>query len=180
MARQNRWLVGSLLAGLILCGQALAEEAQPEEKELAQTQQEMDQELAKTGQEKQAENLAQKYNVEPQTIQRMRDQRQGWGEISIQLALAQQLSRTDPGKYPTTADALKRVEGLRGEGKGYGVISKELGFKLGPVVSDVKRSRDTLRAASRVERPERADRPERPERPEKFSRPDKPGKPDRS
>ncbi|MDO8730778.1 MAG: hypothetical protein Q7J69_06325 [Candidatus Omnitrophota bacterium] len=164
-----------LLGVLLLCGPVWAENA--EEKELKAAQQEVDQEAAASKGEAKVESLAQQFNVEPATVQQMRDKRQGWGEISTQLALAERLSKTDSATYPTTADALNKVGALRDEGKGYGVIAKELGFKLGPVVSGVKRSRDTIRSSARADRPERTGRIDRPERPERPDRPEKPNHP---
>lgn len=161
----------------MLCGPVWADEA--EEKALKAAQQEVDREAAASKGEAKVDRLAQQFNVDATTVQGMRDKRQGWGEISTQLALAEQLSKKDPQTYPTTADALNRVGTLRDQGKGYGVIAKDLGFKLGPVVSDVKRSRDTIRSSARADRPEKAmkiDRPERPERPNRPEKPDHPGK----
>lgn len=38
------------------------------------------------------------------------------------------------------------MKALRNEGKGWSVIAKELGFKLGPVVREVQHVRQALRA----------------------------------
>lgn len=178
---RKRAPVGWVMVGaLLLCGPVWADEA--EEKALKAAQQEVDQEAAASKGETKVNDLAGQFDVDPATVQEMRDKRQGWGEISTQLALAQQLSKKDATTYPTTADALNKVGSLREEGKGYGVIAKDLGFKLGPVVSGVKRSRDTIRSSARADRPEKAekamkaDRPERPARPDRPEKPDHPGK----
>jgi hypothetical protein len=90
------------------------------------------------------------------------------------------------------AAALERIGTLRNEGRGWGNISKQLGFKLGPVVSDTRHSLNDLRrdlraeqkagkvdkAANpsdmkgemRVEHIERGQRPERPEKPDRNGR----------
>ena len=85
--------------------------------------------------EKYVTALAQQFQVPPITIEEMRNMNQGWGEIQIQLSMAQYIAKTDPKLYPTFHDALVRVEAMRKEGKGYGQIAEELGFELGPVVS---------------------------------------------
>lgn len=161
-----------LLGTLLLCGPVWADEAE-EEKTLKAAQKEVDQEAAARKGEAKVDNLAQQFNVDSATVQGMRDKRQGWGEISTQLALAQQLSKTDPATYPTTSDALSKVGSLRDEGKGYGVIAKDLGFKLGPVVSGVKRSRDTIRSSAQAHQPETAGKANRTDRPENPNHPGK-------
>ena len=65
--------------------------------------------------------------------------------------------------------------------EGWGRIAKDMGFKLGPVVSAAEHTRieliRDLQAAERpakmekVERVDRPDRPQRPERPERIERP---------
>jgi hypothetical protein len=144
-----------------------------------------------------AEALARQFTVSVSTVEEMRDKKQGWGSITIQLAMAAHLVKQDPTTYPTMADALKKVETLRAEGRGWENIAKELGFKLGPVVSDVQQARRELRAEARgdarvekerdrgradlhaegrLDRPDRPARPERPERPAKPERPERPGR----
>ena len=138
-------------------------------------------------------------------VENLRAAKQGWGEIGIRLALAQELTKVDAKTYPTMADALAKVGDLRAGGKGWGAIAKELGFKLGPVMSEANRVRHELRTAEKgsearsqklekelrkgegdrgthlqkTEHPGHLSRPERPERPQRVERPDKPEKPGR-
>lgn len=149
------------------------------------------------------------------TVQRSIDNpaaAQGWGGVNITLSLAQAL--VDSGAYPdlqsaltgtttTNADGTTTTTGgvlvMRADGMGWGAIAKELGFKLGELVSASNRSekaaaaqdrrttakaeRDAAkaeRAANRAERPERAERPARAERPERPERPQRPERPERS
>ena len=177
----------------------------PEEANLRTTQQALDTESAGRSAKSHAEALAKQFKVEPQVVENLRASKQGWGEIGVRLALAQELTKVDSKTYPTMTDALARVGDLRAEGKGWGAIAKELGFKLGPVVSEANRVRRKLRAAARtagsdvqksdkdlrktddgrMQKAERAehmsrpDRPERPQRPERVERPEKPEKPGR-
>lgn len=177
----------------------------PEEATLRTTQQALDTESAGRSTKSHAEALAKQFKVEPQLVENLRTAKQGWGEIGIRLALAQELMKVDSKTYPTMTEALARVGDLRAEGKGWGAISKELGFKLGPVVSEANRVRQELRAEAKtagsdVHKPDkdprktddgrmqksepaehlsRPDRPERPQRPERVERPEKPEKPGR-
>ena len=180
----------------------------PEEANLRTTQQALDRESTGRSAKSHAEALATQFKVEPQVVENLRAAKQGWGEIGIRLALAQELTKVDSKTYPTMTEALARVGDLRAEGKGWGAIAKELGFKLGPVVSEANRVRHELRTearaeerrsqkpdkefrkgdddqsgrlqkADRAERVSRPERPERPQRPERVERPEKPEKPGR-
>ncbi len=95
--------------------------------------------------------------------------------------MAQHLTQTHPKPFPTRTDALQKLDTLRAEKEGWGRIAKDMGFKLGPVVSAAEHTRieliRDLQAAERpakmekVERVDRPDRPQRPERPERVERP---------
>ena len=180
----------------------------PEEASLRTTQQALDRESAGRAAKSHAEALATQFKVDPQVVENLRTTKQGWGEIGIRLALAQELMKVDSKTYPSMTEALARVGELRAEDKGWGAIAKELGFKLGPVISEANRVRHELRAearaaetgskkpdkefhtrddarsgrmqkADRVEHLSRSERPERPQRPERAERPEKPEKPGR-
>ena len=180
----------------------------PEEANLRTTQQAIDTESTGRSAKSHAEALATQFKVESQVVENLRTAKQDWGEIGIRLALAQELTKVDSKTYPTMTEALTRVGDLRAEGKGWGAIAKELGFKLGPVVSEANRVRHELRAEARVaetgsqkhdkefrrgddgqsghmqkadraEHMSRPERPERPQRPERIERPEKPEKPGR-
>ena len=98
-----------------------------------------------------AELLAKQFQVPPSEIEKLRNAGQGWGEVTIRLALADKLVKTDPTNFPTLTAALERIGTLRNDGRGWGNISKELGFKLGPVVSDTRHSLNDLRRDLRAE-----------------------------
>jgi hypothetical protein len=184
---------------------AFGQTSSTEEASLRTTQQALDAEAVGRSGKSQAAALASQFKVEPQVVENLRATKQGWGEIGIRLALAQELAKIDPKTYPSMTEALARVGDLRAEGKGWGAIAKELGFKLGPVVSEANRVRHELRAeaksaetgsvkpdkdlrkaddrhtqkAERAEHMTRPDRPERPQRPERVERPEKPERPGR-
>jgi hypothetical protein len=142
--------------------------------------------------ESRAKALAKQFNVPESRVAEMRNQKMGWGEITISLAMAQHMSATS--KTPlTTEQALTKIQRLRSEKMGWGKIAKEEGFKLGPVVSAVDRGEQTLKTADRgaAERSEskastdlpdksdkmdRGDRAERPQHPDRPEHPDRPGR----
>lgn len=134
--------------------------------------------------------LARQFNVPESRIVELRNQRMGWGEITIGLAMAEHLAATSQTPM-TTEQALTRIEELRGEKMGWGRIAKDLGFKLGPVISKVERSEAVVRTTDRgaVERGElkskadhqekttRAERQQgRLDRPARAAKPERPGR----
>lgn len=137
------------------------------------------------------QSLAQQFNVTPETVQSLHAGKQGWGETSIELAMAQHLTQTDATTYPTMTEALNKIEGLRGQKMGWGKIANSLGFKLGPVVSAAQHVRNELRRESRPEKsavrktetsgkPMTGMRVEKSMRPERVSRPERPARPERA
>jgi len=137
----------------------------------------IDKDVASKGSNTQVQVLSKEFNVTPKTVEDLRA-KQGWGGVTIELAMAQHLTQTDPKTYPTMTDALQKLDTLRAEKEGWGKIAKDLGFKLGPVISAAEHTRQELVRDSQVaERPqkiekvERPDRPQRPERPERAERP---------
>jgi hypothetical protein len=170
-------------------------QSQTDEARMKTMQQEADQDALKRGQTAHAELLAKQFQLPTSEVEKLRSSGQGWGEVTIQLALADKLVKTDPTNYPNLNVALERIGSLRNDGMGWGNISKELGFKLGPVVSDVRHSLNDLRRDlrtedfkngkvdkqdTRVELADRGQRPERPERPQRPERPERPEKPERN
>jgi len=152
------------------------------------------------------EALAKQFQVESRVVENLRVLKQGWGEITIRLSLAQELMKTDPETYPTMTEALQKVGDLRAQKMGWGLIAQSLGFKLGPIMKEVRHARNEMSAETRkaatVEsakpikggerdvldrsdkgnRPDKADkieRAEKSERPERVERPERPDRPDR-
>lgn len=162
---------------LLIPGVVVAQSQTPEEAQLQAEQQAIDNEAAPAKDAARAEALASQFQVPASAVQDLRGQQQGWGEITIRLAMAQELSKTDPATYPTMADALSHVDALRSDGKGWGQMAHELGFQLGPVMREVKRVRPEIPLATEGGRPERAgrpvggERPEHPQRPERLHQP---------
>jgi len=196
-----------MLNALIGLGQEAA--LASEETELQSVRQQLDMETGVRSSDKHAETLAKQFKVEVGTVEQLRASKQGWGEIAIRMGLAQELVKTDPKTYSTMTEALQKVGDLRAQGSGWGSIAKDLGFKLGPIVSEMRHVRNEMRAemknvdfdrggkvskremgheriqierehkGDRMERAERMDRPERMEKPERPERPERPDRPDR-
>jgi hypothetical protein len=183
---------GVILALLALSGgratAASSEETQLNQEETAINQQAVPKDAARI------EALSKQYGVEPSVVEQIHTTQPGWGGVTIKLAMAQNLTKTDPTRYPTMSDALTKVEALRADGKGYGAIAKELGFKLGPVISAAKHTRNEMRHeshsasspgqvpaekghAGKPPHAEKPPRPEKPNHPEKMPKPEKPPKP---
>ena len=114
-----------------------------EETELQSVRQQLDMETSVRSSDKHAETLAKQFQVEVKTVEQLRASKQGWGEISIRMALAQELVKTDSKTYPTMTEALQKVGDLRAQGSGWGAIAKDLGVSV--------RS-DSQRNAPRAER----------------------------
>ena len=162
----------------------------PDEVNLRTAQQALDTDSTGRSTKSHADALAAQFKVEPKVVDNLRTAQQGWGEIGIRLTVAQELTKVNPTTFPTMTESLARVGDLRAEGKGWGSIAKDLGFKLGPVVSEANRVSHELRAearatetglhkADRTEHMSRPERPERPQHPERIERPEKPEKHDR-
>lgn len=128
-------------------------------------------------------SLSSQFNVEPAVVEQLRANKQGWGETTIELAMAQRLTQTDAKTYPTMAEALNKIEALRNQKMGWGKIANSLGFKLGPVVSTASHARNELRKDNRVDNSAgslKSEKIEKSAKTEKIGRPDNIGRLERS
>lgn len=186
----NGTLTTAVLGGVMLLfalSTPLWARTDPDEAQLDAVRKDIDKDWVNAGQADRVQSLARQFNVTPEAVQDLRAKKQGWGETTIELSMAQQLMQTDATTYPTMSAALNRIETLRGQKMGWGKIANYFGFKLGPVVSTAQHVRNELRTtaapsagmpmkpatATRVEwagGPERVSRPERPARPERAAR----------
>jgi hypothetical protein len=174
-------LCGGLLLAVLVSGPVRAQ-ADPDEGRLETTSKAIEKEATAKGQQGQVQLLAKQFNVAPSLVEDMR-KKTGWGGVTIQLAMAQHLAQSDPIKYPSLTDALTKIESLRAEKTGWGKIARDLGFKLGPVVSAAEQTRHELIRDLRAERPQKVDKAERPEKvdkPERAERPERPQRPERA
>jgi hypothetical protein len=187
-------ITAALLGGLILItavGVPAWARSEADEAQLETVSKDIDQSAAASVQTNKIQTLSKQFNVEPSVVENLRAKKQGWGETTIELAMAQRLMQSDATTYPTMADALNKIATLRGDKMGWGKIAKDLGFKLGPVVSDAMHTRNELRKDVRVDKPlrsetsgkvekmEKADWAGRPERGGRLERPARPEKVER-
>ncbi len=182
-------ITATVLGGLFLVmalGVPVWARADADETQLETVKKDIDNSMTAPATGDKVQTLSTQFNVEPGVIENLRAKKQGWGETTIELAMAQRLTQTDAQTYPTMAEALNKIETLRSQKMGWGKIAKDLGFKLGPVVSAAMHTRNELRKESRVERssgspkPEKAGKTERAARTEKVGRPEIAGRPERA
>ena len=112
-------------------------------------QQELDEDAAGRMPSVHGEALAKQFKVEPTIVENLRASKEGWGEIAIRLAMAQELMKTDSKNFPTVVKAIRKIGDLRAQKMGWGMVGKELGLALGPVVSEVQRARQEMRAEAK-------------------------------
>ena len=188
----NGTLMTAVLGALILLfslSSPLWARTDADEAQLETVRKDIDKDWANAGQTDKVQSLAKQFNVTPEVVQSLRTNKQGWGETTIELSMAQQLMQTDASTYPTMTAALNKIETLRSQKMGWGKIANYFGFKLGPVVSAAQHARNELRNESRAAatpnagksaKPATATRVERAKRPERASRPERPARPERA
>lgn len=91
------------------------------------------------GRERVVEHLSKELNVPPATLRAQREQSKlGWGELSIAHRLSQK-----------TRVPVDQLIAEHKSGRGWGAIAKEHNVKLGPVVSELKKSDQALEAKAK-------------------------------
>ena len=121
------------------------------------------------------QRLEKEFNVDDTRINSLRNQKLGYGEIAIVLAMAERL----PGGI-TDANINKIMSMRQGPPvEGWGKIAMKLGFKLGPVISKVERVKaEAHRDIEKIhrEKVEKIEKKERHEKVEKIERHERPGR----
>lgn len=174
MKNRELWL---MMAGLLLCAAmpALAQEKSPDEKKLDSTAVELDNDAVQPqGERTVAEKIKNEFKVDDARVQGLRDQKLGYGEISIALSLAQGL----PGGI--TDANVQKVMALR-QGPpvtGWGNVAKQLGLKLGPVAARTKKMAAEARKKIKAEKIKMEKHAR--EKGGKHDRMDKPGRPEKA
>jgi hypothetical protein len=177
-------LLGSLFLVMAL-GVPVWARANSDETQLETIKKEIDHGTTSSASSEKVKSLSSQFNVDPSIVEQLRAKNQGWGETTIELAMAQRLTQTDAKTYPTMTDALNKVETLRSQKMGWGKIANSLGFKLGPVVSAASHTRNELRKESRLEKSsdslksEKSEKTDRSAKTEKIERSDSAGRPER-
>jgi hypothetical protein len=84
-----------------------------------------------------AETIAKEMKVSEKLVTDLRGRKLGYGEITVALALSQQLMKREK---VTAQQAVDRVLGPRKSGQGWGAIARDLGVKLDDVLTEVKKT----------------------------------------
>jgi len=177
-------LLGSLFLIMAL-GVPVWARANSDETQLETIKQEIDRGATSSASSDKINTLSSQFKVDSSVVEQLRAKNQGWGETTIELAMAQRLTQTDAKTYPTMTEALNKLETLRSQKMGWGKIAKDLGFKLGPVVSAASHTRNELKKESRAEsspgsmKSEKSEKADRSAKAEKIGRPDTAGRPER-
>jgi len=156
---RKSWLPFAALSAILVLAVPLgAEEASKEDKDAQRTAVSMDKETAsEVGRKAVEEQLKAEFGVDDARIQSLRDKKLGYGGVALVLALSQKL---EGGITDANVD---RVLALR-QGPpvmGWGRVARELGVKLGPCISQVKKVRaEARRAAAEARSAKRAERRE--------------------
>lgn len=123
------------------------------------------------------DEIKSEFKVDDARVQGMRDQKMGYGEISIALALAEKR----PGGI-TDANVAAVLAERQGPPKmGWGQIARKQGVAPGGLRAKLERvekqeKSDKAERAEKAEKPERAEKAQRPERMEKSARPERASK----
>jgi hypothetical protein len=127
------------------------------------------------GRRRVTETIAKQFSVSDKVVNDLRAKKMGYGEVSIALALSQQLMRRE--RALTQQQALDKVQASRKTG-GWGGVARDLGLKLGQVVSEVKAA-DKQVAKLDVVKAARAEKNDKLAKAEKVEKPEKPAKPEK-
>ena len=139
--KSKYFLYIAALALLVLITSYQVKAQSPDEARLTVIQQEIDAENPPVNYDSRVKDLARRFEVDPDRVNNLRSSGQGWGEITIELSMADHISKLDPQTFPTIGDAVDHIGSLRASGEGWGRIAQDLGFKLGPVISAIKSGR---------------------------------------
>jgi hypothetical protein len=170
-------IIGILLLTVLPISTVLAQ-TDADQARVGAVAKDIDKDAASKASGTQVQVLSKEFNVTPNTVEDLRT-KHGWGGVTIELAMAQHLTQTDPKTYPTMTDALQKLDTLRADKEGWGKIAKDLGFKLGPVVSAAEHARHELARDLHQDRMQKVEKVERVERPDHPQRPDHPERPER-
>ncbi len=126
------------------------------------------------GQRRVTEAIAKDFKVDPSVVTDLRNRKMGFGEITIALALSQELMKSNNTLSQT--DALQTILDKRAAGEGWGQIAHDLNLKLGHVRSKVEKAEKQVARVERVEKAEKAEKREKMEKPEKPAKVERPGR----
>ena len=112
--------------------------------------QEIDEDAAGRPEASHVEAVTKQFRIDPHLVEDLRARKQGWGEITIRLVLAQEAYKLIPNSHPNLVQALQKIGDLRKQKQSWGEIADELGIDLVPVVTEAQRARQELRAKAKT------------------------------
>ena len=179
MKNNNMQLMFAGLFMFAVAVPALAQEKLEEEKQLDKVEADLNLDAAQPeGKAAVAEKIKKDFKVDDARLNGLRDKQLKDGEMAIALALAEGL----PGGI--TDENVQKVVAMR-QGPpvaGWGKVAKELGVKLGPVLSKAKKTAAEARRNAKAEKvkKEKREKAEKTMKGEKGERGGKPEKPARA
>ena len=90
------------------------------------------------GRQRVTETIAKHFNVPEKAVTDLRSRKMGYGEVTVAMALAQQVVRRE--KTLTQPEAADKLVALRKSGQNWAIIARDRGLKLGDAVSAVKKA----------------------------------------
>ncbi len=124
-----------------------------DEKRLVAMAKRIDRETRHLSLDTHVELVANRYHVALSVVEDLQKSGMGWGDISISLAMANDIRAKDRINYPTPADALNRVQNLRSTSPSWRETAMRAGIPLHPIVAAASRSYVDLVATNRREQP---------------------------
>lgn len=138
------WIIpGFLLTGLAL-GQTVLATSQ-EETQLKDAQIAIDQHANAWSSDDHIQSSAKYFKVPVTVVQDLSTKAPGWGAVTIELAMAYELSKANSKEFPFMTSSVDRVEALRKEGQSWGEMAKTLKIGLAPVIQDAQDTANGLR-----------------------------------
>src|SRR5205085_2937580 len=115
-----------------------------EETQLKEAQAEIDQHSAAWSNDDHVSTLAKYFKLPASSIRNLSAKNQGWGAVTIELAMAWDLNTMHSQDFPFMTASLNRVEALRADGHSWGDISRTVHIALGPVIQEAQVSAKAL------------------------------------
>src|SRR3989344_3474630 len=141
---KSSWVVTGMLLMALGLSRSVFADAQ-EETLLKNAQTEIDQYASVWSQDEHVNAFAKYFKVPVSAVRDLSAKNQGWGAVTIELAMAWELNTVHPQNFPFMTASLNRIEALRADGKAWGEIARTLEFGLGPVVRETEATSKQLR-----------------------------------
>ncbi len=119
-----------------------------QEMRLNKAQMEIDRHSDIRSNDEHAKVLGEHFKVPATTVQTIQGQNPSWGAVNVELALAWEMNRLHPEKYPLVTGALDEVVKMRAGGSSWAKIAKITEIGLEPVIKEANDTAKTLSKAA--------------------------------